>query len=146
VARRMAVRIDSSNIFMYAPEDISVILGRTISGPCFICYTYAPFRQVPGGSAPLAETCTLESLYSEDLRSGRLGSVPGRAVFSPHRPDRLWEQPSPLYIGYRFLFPRDAKMTTHVHPVPSSRKLELYLHSAIRLHDIMLHPLSTGRT
>jgi hypothetical protein len=36
------------------------------------------------------------------------------------------------------------KMTTHLHLVPKSRRVELYLHSPIWLHGIVLNQLSTG--
>jgi hypothetical protein len=36
------------------------------------------------------------------------------------------------------------KLTTHLHPLPRSRMVELYLHSSIRLHAVVLNYLSTG--
>jgi hypothetical protein len=37
------------------------------------------------------------------------------------------------------------KLTTYLHLVPRSRKVELYLHSPICLHGIVLNELSTGQ-
>jgi hypothetical protein len=38
------------------------------------------------------------------------------------------------------------KLTTHLHVVPRSRMMKLYLHSHICLHGIVLNELSTGTT
>jgi hypothetical protein len=38
------------------------------------------------------------------------------------------------------------KLTTHLHLVPRSRMVELYLNSYICLYDIVLNELSTGTT
>jgi hypothetical protein len=38
------------------------------------------------------------------------------------------------------------KLTTHLHLVPRSIKVELWLHSPIRLHGVVLHKLSTRTT
>jgi hypothetical protein len=38
------------------------------------------------------------------------------------------------------------KLTTYLHLVPISRVVELYLHSTVRLHDVMLDELNTGTT
>jgi hypothetical protein len=38
------------------------------------------------------------------------------------------------------------KLTTHLHLAPRSRMVELYLHSPIHLHDVVLNWLSTGTT
>jgi hypothetical protein len=35
-------------------------------------------------------------------------------------------------------------MTSHLHPVPRSGMLELYIHSPIRLHGVVLNSLRTG--
>jgi hypothetical protein len=39
---------------------------------------------------------------------------------------------------------RDVKLITHLHPVARSRKLELWLHSPIYLHGIVLNQLKTA--
>jgi hypothetical protein len=67
-------------------------------------------------------------------RDGR-GSIPGRdkRFFSTlQRPDRLWGPPSLVSYGYRRLLPRGyssrgVKRTTHLHQMPRSRMMELYL-------------------
>jgi hypothetical protein len=62
----------------------------------------------------------------------------------PQRPDRLWGTPSLLFRGQRGLFlprgwsGRDVKLRTHLHLVPRSRNVELYLHFPIR-HGIVLN-------
>jgi hypothetical protein len=43
-------------------------------------------------------------------------------------------------------FCRGVKLTTRTHLVPTSRKVELYLHSPIRLHGVVLNYLSKGTT
>jgi hypothetical protein len=63
---------------------------------------------------------------------------------SPQRPDRFCGSPSLLSGGHRGLFPRGksdrgVKLTIHLHPVPKSRIVELYLHSLIRLHGVVLN-------
>jgi hypothetical protein len=74
------------------------------------------------------------------------GLIPGTArfFFSQQRPDRFWGPLSLLANGFRELFPwryrcRSVKLTTHLHLVPTSRMVELYLHSPIRLHDIVFN-------
>jgi hypothetical protein len=53
----------------------------------------------------------------------------------PLCPDRLWDQPSLLYNGYRGSFPRElkrgrgVKLTTHPHLVPRSRMSRSYTSS-----------------
>jgi hypothetical protein len=64
----------------------------------------------------------------------------GSRIFSLHV-----VPPSLLSNGYRGLSGRGVKLTPH-HLVPRSRKVELYLHSPIRRHGIVLKQLSTGTT
>jgi hypothetical protein len=47
--------------------------------------------------------------------------------------------PSLLCSGYRKIFPRSVKLTVHLHLVPSSRIVELYLHSHISLHSVIIN-------
>jgi hypothetical protein len=79
------------------------------------------------------------------------GLIPGSATSSQQRPDRLWGPPSLLSNGYRGLLPRGrssrgVKLTTHHHLMQRSRMVELNLYFPIRLHGILLHRLSTGKT
>jgi hypothetical protein len=63
------------------------------------------------------------------------GSIFGRRrkfFSSPQRSDRLWGPPS--LLSSRFV-----KQTTHRNLVPISRMVELYLHSRIRFHDVLLN-------
>jgi hypothetical protein len=64
--------------------------------------------------------------------------------FAPRRPDRLWGQCSLLSNGYWGPFPqgwsdRGVKLTTHLHLVPRPKTVELYLHSRICLHSMVLN-------
>jgi hypothetical protein len=67
------------------------------------------------------------------------------SIFScvPLRSERLWGPPSLLSNEYEGLFPwgesdRGLKLTAHLHLVPRSKCVELYLHSPIRLHGLVL--------
>jgi hypothetical protein len=56
--------------------------------------------------------------------------------------------PGLLSNGYWGLFPsgqsgRGAMLTTHLQLVTRSRKVDLYIHSLIRLHGVVLNSLST---
>jgi hypothetical protein len=62
-----------------------------------------------------------------------------RFFSSPQRPYRLCDPPSLLSSGHRGLFPLGLKLTTHLHLVPRSRMVELYLHSLICFHGIVLN-------
>jgi hypothetical protein len=66
------------------------------------------------------------------------GAVPGSARFfsSPQRSDRHWGPPNLQSNGYRGIFPGGG---VKLHLVPSSRKVELYLHSLRYLHGIVLN-------
>jgi hypothetical protein len=74
------------------------------------------------------------------------GSISIRARFfsSPPCPDRLWSLPGLLSDGQRELFSRGysgrgVTITTYLHLVPRSRIVELYFHSLICLHGIVLY-------
>jgi hypothetical protein len=69
------------------------------------------------------------------------GYIPGRGnglFSSPQCPDRLWGPSSHPPNGFQELFPRGwssrgMKLTTPLHQVPRSRKVELYIYSCLRL-------------
>jgi hypothetical protein len=69
----------------------------------------------------------------------------GKILFSsPQRSDRFWSPPSLLSNGYRGLSPRglsgrDVKLTIHLHLIPRSKIVELYLHSPKYLYGIVLN-------
>jgi hypothetical protein len=82
---------------------------------------------------------SIKYLYVDGPGSIRISA----GFFSSQRPDRLWGLPSLLFNGYRGFFPRgqsdrSVKLTTHLHLVLRSRKVELNLHSAVNLHGISI--------
>jgi hypothetical protein len=77
---------------------------------------------------------------------GGRGSIPGRDNRFFSTPQHPAPAPSLLSNGYRRLYPWGVKrpgveLTTHLHLVPSSRIVELYLHSPIRLDGTVLNCL-----
>jgi hypothetical protein len=71
------------------------------------------------------------------------GSIPGRGkefFSSPQRSDWLWDPSSLLSNGYwgQRVKRQAVKLTTHFNVVPKSR-IELYLHSPICIHGIVLN-------
>jgi hypothetical protein len=74
--------------------------------------------------------------------------IPSTARFfsSPDHPDQLWGHPASYPMATGGSFPGgggeysggSVKLTTHLHLVPRSRMVELYLHSPICLHGIVL--------
>jgi hypothetical protein len=56
----------------------------------------------------------------------------------------VWSPFSLLPNEYRGWSWWSMKLTTHLHLAPRSRMVELYLHSPIHLHGMMLHHLSMG--
>jgi hypothetical protein len=72
-------------------------------------------------------------------------SIPGTGkwFFSTQRPDRFWGPPSLQPHKYRRFSPwkwsnRRMKLTIYLHLLPKLGIVELYLHSPMRLHTIML--------
>jgi hypothetical protein len=53
-----------------------------------------------------------------------------------------WAHPASYTMGSS----QGVKVTTHFHLVPRSKMVELYLHSPIHLHGVVLNQLSTGTT
>jgi hypothetical protein len=81
------------------------------------------------------------------------GSIPGRGkrFFStPQWPHRLWAPLSLLTTGNSWLFYRvwDGRfvaLNTHFHLLPRSRMVQLYFHSPIHLHGVVLNNLARGQ-
>jgi hypothetical protein len=84
--------------------------------------------------------------YKEIVRP-RFDSRKRARDFSPQLPGRLWGF---LSDGYWGALTPGVKLTTHLHLVPRSKIVELYLHSPIRLHGVGRNYLSRetyeGRT
>jgi hypothetical protein len=59
----------------------------------------------------------------------------------PHRPDRSWDPPSPLYNGYRVFSGGKAARAWHWPPTPSSAevkaRVELYLYPPLGLRGLL---------
>jgi hypothetical protein len=67
--------------------------------------------------------------------------VPGesRIFSSPRRPDLLWGPPNLLFNAYRGQGGWGVKLTTHLQLMPKSKNVDLYNHSPIRLHGVVLN-------
>jgi hypothetical protein len=73
-----------------------------------------------------------------------------RFLFSTKSTPAPWAT-SLLSNGYRGRFPRwlcsrGVKLSNHLHLATSSRVMELYFHSPLRLHGVVFNQLSTGTT
>jgi hypothetical protein len=81
--------------------------------------------------------------YGLDDRGVRVRVPVGARIFSsPRRPDRLWGPSSLLSNGHQGQSDRGVKLTTHLQLAPRSKKVDLYIHSSIRLHGAVLNQLS----
>jgi hypothetical protein len=77
-----------------------------------------------------------------DYRLDDRGWIPdkGKRFFStPQRPDGHWCPPSLLSNRYRGQSGRRVKLIIHLHLVPRSRMVELYLHSPTCLNGVALN-------
>jgi hypothetical protein len=97
--------------------------------------------------------CIATGYGPDDREVGVRVPVGSRIFSSPDRPDRLWGPPNLVSNGYRRLFPRGGKRPgREADPsLTSSEYLDqentdLYIHSPIRLHGVVLNSLSTGTT
>jgi hypothetical protein len=72
--------------------------------------------------------------------------VGSRIFSSPRRPDRLWGPTNLLSNGYRGI--RQMREANHSPPASAEVKknVDLYIHTHIRLHGVVLNWLSTGTT
>jgi hypothetical protein len=79
-------------------------------------------------------------IRAKDWTTGvRLQEV-AKSFSSPQRPNRIWGSPKLLFNGFRELFycgqsGRGVKLTTYLQLLPRKRKVQLYLHSQMCLHD-----------
>jgi hypothetical protein len=80
------------------------------------------------------------------------GSIPGRGkifLFSTASRSALGPTRPPIRGAQGAIFPRVKRLESeadHLHLVPRSRKMELYLHSPTCLHGIVINLLITGTT
>jgi hypothetical protein len=74
--------------------------------------------------------------------------VESEIFFPTLRPHQLWGPPSLISIGYRGLPGRKRPVREADHSPPAIAKvkknMDLYIHSPIRLHGLVLNYLSTG--
>jgi hypothetical protein len=88
--------------------------------------------------------------YGPDDQSVEVkGTVGSRSLTSPYRPDQLWGSPNLLSNGYWGSFPGGKPAVALRWPLTSDyyrgqENVHLYIHSPIRLHDVVLNYLSTG--
>jgi hypothetical protein len=82
-------------------------------------------------------TVGVENGYGLEGRVVRFQVAEGEIFFfSPRRPDRPCCQPSLLSNRHQGFFPRGGKA---LQLPPTSVEVELYLHSSLRLHDVVLN-------
>jgi hypothetical protein len=90
------------------------------------------------------------SRYGDWLRAGRprgRGSNPGRVKNfpSPSRPGQLWSTPN-LSNGYGGSLVGEWSWPLTSNKCRGEENVDLYIHSPIRLHGVVLNSLSTGTT
>jgi hypothetical protein len=106
---------------------ISII---TVAVLQLLCSSFLTYSKKKGS---LDSSVGIPMGYGVDGRRSISGT--GKRFFSIlQRPDRLWGSRSLLSNRYQGFFPWAVKPTIHLHPVPRSRMMELYLHSHICLH------------
>jgi hypothetical protein len=93
---------------------IIIIISSSSSSSSSICTTYHMSWDSAVGIAT--------AYVLEGREVGVRVSVGRRFDTSNCRPDRVWGLSSLLSNGYRGIYPRSVKLTTHVHLVPKSRK------------------------
>jgi hypothetical protein len=62
--------------------------------------------------------------------------VESRILSSPCRPDRLWDPPNLLFNGYQEVKRQGCEAD---HSPAASAEVDLYIHSPIRLHGVVLN-------
>jgi hypothetical protein len=93
---------------------------------CVCVYTHT-HTHTNGSRNSAVGIATAYELY--DRRVGVRVPVESRIITSLSRPDQLWGLPGPGVIS------RDMKLTTNIQLVQEN--VDLYIHSAIRLHGVV---------
>jgi hypothetical protein len=117
----------------------------------FVSVQANPVNQWPNFGKELPVTRSRDSAVGmatgyglDDWEVGVRVHVGSRIFSSPRHPDRLWVPPSFLSSEYRVLFPRGKAAEAWSWPLTSNKcrgqeNVDLYIHSPIRLHGVMLN-------